>query len=255
MYNNVNILGVNISNVTIHDAIGNIKKYIKCGNKNYRIYTPNTDLIVKSIKDKNFRNILNNSDLNVADGMPLVWASMFFGTPIKEKVAGSDLFFKICKTASIEGYTIFLLGSLNDIALEAKKKLENLYPKIKIINAYSPSLGFEKNDCEVKEAIRLINESEPDILFVGFGSPKGEHFISKYSSEYKAKVSIGIGASIDFAAGVKKIPPQFLKKLGFAWLWRLCEEPKRLWRRYLIDDMKFFYYILRQKLGLKDFNK
>jgi len=249
MYKNVDILGINISSVTIHEAIENIKKYIKYGNKNYKVYTPNTDFIVRSVKDIKFKNILNNSDLNIADGMPLVWMSRLLGAPIKEKVAGSDLVFKLCKTASIEGYTIFLLGSLNNIALKAKKRLEAFYPQIKIVGAFSPSFGFDKNDSELKEIIKMINKSEPDILFVGLGSPKQEFFISKYSSEYKAKVSIGVGASIDFAAGVKKMPPQFLKKLGFAWLWRLCDEPKRLWRRYLIHDMKFFYYILLQKFS------
>lgn len=135
------------------------------------------------------------------------------------------------------------MGASEGVAAKAAEIIRARYKGINIVGTYSPPIGFENDIRENKEIIDSIKKSKADILFVAFGAPKQEKWICKYKDEYKVPVSIAVGATFDYIVGLKKMPPQFLKKLGFAWLWRLLEEPKRLWRRYLIDDMKFFYYI------------
>lgn len=248
---NVNILGISISNVNYSETLIKIENFLKSRDKYYAIFTPNTDFIIQAIKDKQFKNILNSADLLIPDGKPLVWASRFLGKPLKMKVSGSEVFFRICEKASTLGYKIFLMGAKDNVANKAKRNLEENYPGIKIVGTYSPPFGFEKNKKELHKIINMLLVSEADILIVGLGTPKQEKFIFSYKKNYRIPLSIGVGASIDFAAGTKKMPPRRIKKVGFAWLWRLLEEPKRLWKRYLIEDMKFFYYVFLQKISGK----
>lgn len=254
MYYKVNILDIPIANVSQDETILEIEKFVV--NNSYNdIFPTNVDMIVKSINDNSFKKVLKNAQLLVPDGMPLVWASKLLKRPLKEKVSGSNLFLRICELSAKKGYRLFFLGAAEGVAAKAAEIISAKYKGLNIVGTYSPSIGFENDIYEIKKIISLIKESKTDVLFVAFGAPKQEKWICKYKDEYKVPVSIAVGATFDYIVGLKKMPPQFLKKLGFAWLWRLCDEPKRLWRRYLIDDMKFFYYILQQKLGLKDFNK
>lgn len=249
-YIKCNILGVLINNLNIQDVLIMIFKKINIyTTKHFIIFTPNVDFLVNAYYNNYFKKVLNSSDICVPDGKPLIWASKFLGNPLKEKVAGSDLFFKLCDKSRLYGYKIFLLGSMDDIAFIAKNKLEHRFPGINIVGAYSPSYNFNNNHREINKIINMIMNAKPDILFVGVGSPKQEFFIHNYKDQYKVPISIGVGASIDFAAGVKKIPPTWMKNIGLAWLWRLFSDPKRLWKRYLIKDMKFFYYVFLQKIG------
>jgi N-acetylglucosaminyldiphosphoundecaprenol N-acetyl-beta-D-mannosaminyltransferase len=250
----IKILGINICNVTYEETIDFILKGIKNNIRPISIYTPNVDFLVKAIKNKDFKTILNNADLLVPDGKPLIWASRYQGNPLKGKIAGSTLFFKICKLAPTHQLKIFLLGSLEGVAIKAKSELEKDYPGITITGVYSPKYGFEKDPAEVKNILEILKASNSDILFVGLGAPKQEIFIANYKATYEIPVSIGIGASIDFAAKIKRMPPQWIKDMGFGWLWRLAEEPSRLWKRYLIDDMKFFYYVFLETKKLRDYN-
>jgi len=191
-----------------------------------------------------------DADLLVPDGMPLIWASKLLKRPLKEKIEGSDVFFNFCDLASLKGYRIFLMGAKEGVAKRAADKLEKKYNGLKIAGTYSPFFGFENNLQESKKMVKLLKESRADVLFVGLSEGKGEKWINDNKDKYEIPVSIQVGSSFDFAAGEKIMSPKFLKKIGFAWLWRLVQEPGRLWKRYLIHDMKFFYYI-----GLQLFTK
>lgn len=250
----VTMLGINICNVTYEETLDYVLNETKKGHHPISIFTPNVDFLVKSVKDQHFKEILNHAEMLVPDGKPLIWASYLTNSnPLKEKIAGSTLFFKICNLAPSNNLRIFLLGAPEGVAFKAKKELEKDYPGITITGTYSPKIGFEKNELEIQHIIKILKESNSDILFVGMGAPKQEYFISTYKSEYQIPVSIGVGASIDFAAKVKKMPPEWIKNMGFGWLWRLIEEPRRLWKRYLIEDMMFFYYLLLEKLKIRTF--
>jgi N-acetylglucosaminyldiphosphoundecaprenol N-acetyl-beta-D-mannosaminyltransferase len=189
--------------------------------------------------------------LVLPDGMPLLWAGRFLGTPLKAKISGSDLFPKLCGSAAQEGYRVFFLGGREDAALKAADELKRISPNLKVAGVYSPPFGFEKNEVEVENIIRMINKACPDILFVGLGSPKQEKFIFRFKDRLKVPVSIGIGVSFEFIAGMVKRAPVWMQYAGLEWFWRLLMEPKRLWKRYLIDNPVFFLLILKQKLGLQ----
>ncbi|WP_320040572.1 WecB/TagA/CpsF family glycosyltransferase [uncultured Desulfobacter sp.] len=241
----VKIANININSVTFNEAISRIEKLIEL-KKNAYIVTPNVDHIVKLQTDELFFDIYQSASLILCDGMPLIWASKVLGTPIIERVAGSDILPSLCYCASKKKYKIFLLGGPEKAGQKAKENIEKKYPGIQIVGTYSPPFGFE-NDININKLIvNKIKEAEPDILFVGLGAPKQEKWIYRFKDCYNVPVSIGVGVSIEFMAGMVKRAPVFMQQMGLEWLWRLIMEPHKLWKRYLIDDIKFFYLIYQQ---------
>lgn len=237
-------LNIEVDNFTMNEALESIEKLIldKCSSY---VVTPNVDHIVKIETDDEFKLIYNDADLILTDGMPLIWISKFFNTPIKEKVSGSDLFPKVCEMASKRGYSIFLLGAAEGVGEIAALNLKNKYKNIEIKGTLSPSYGFENNESEIKNIIKIIKDANPDILAVGLGAPKQEKFIYKYKDELNVPVSLAIGASIDFEAGNITRAPKFMQKVGLEWFYRLIKEPRRMFKRYMIDDMKIIPIIFR----------
>lgn len=244
---NVIISTIKIDNLTFGEAISSIQELIKNKIPSY-VVTPNIDHIMITLRDKEFKKIYESASLSLADGMPILWAAKFLKTPLKEKISGSDLFVKLCKIAAEKEYRLFFLGGKPGSASKAAELLGGRYPKIQIVGIYSPQFGFEQNEAENKKIVKMIKDSKPDILFVALGAPKQEKWIYKYKDEYNAPLSIGIGAAFEFFAGVVKRAPKWMQNAGLEWFWRLMMEPKRLWKRYLVDDMKFFWLIFKQKL-------
>lgn len=228
----IKFLNTEIDNLNMDEAIEAIDKLIVEKQNSY-VVTPNVDHILRLEDDKEFAEIYENASLRLTDGMPLVWISKMKHTPIKEKVSGSDMFPRVCELAAKKGYSVFLLGAAEGIAAKAAQNLQNKFPGLKIAGTYSPSYGFEKKEKEVNKIIKMINESKPDVLAVGLGSPKQEKFIYKYKDKLNVPVSLAIGASIDFEAGNKKRAPRFMQKAGLEWLYRLCKEPRRMFMRNL----------------------
>jgi len=239
----VEILGIKINNLSMQKAVEEIEKFIKEKSSKY-IVTPNLDHLVKLQKDSEFKKIYNEAHLVLCDGLPIVWISRILGMPLKERVAGSDLFIELCKVSAQKGYKLFFLGGRENASVKASEVLRRKYPGIRIVGIYSPPFGFEKNKEENEKIIKMIKEAKPDILFVGLGAPKQEKWIYAHYRELGVPVSIGIGASFEFAAGIIKRAPKFLQKIGLEWFWRILTEPKRLWRRYLVDDMRFLVKII-----------
>ncbi|MCK4946993.1 MAG: WecB/TagA/CpsF family glycosyltransferase [Candidatus Aureabacteria bacterium] len=245
MFDRVNICGVGIDNVSMPKAIEAVEDCIS-NKKNCMVSFLNVDVLIKA-QNEIFKIILTKSCLLLADGVPLLWAAKFLGTPLKEKISGSDLFPKLCEIAAEKGYKVFFLGGRAGAGLKTAEVLKNKHSKIQVAGVYSPPFGFEQDEVENKKIIRMIKEAKPDILFVGLGAPKQEKWIYKYKDEYQVPVSIGVGASFEFVSGFVKRAPVLMQKTGFEWFWRLMQEPKRLWKRYLVDDMKFFWLVLKQK--------
>jgi len=246
MKDRVNILGIDIHKVNMEETLKRIELFIKERKKSCSVFTPNVNMITRSIKDEKLKHSLIKADLLVPDGMPLIWVSKILNTPLEEKVEGTDIFFNFCRIASSKNYRIFLMGAKEGIAQKAAIRLKKKFKNLNIIGTYSPLFGFEKDKDESDKMIKMLKDSDADILFMGISEGKGEKWIHKNKDNYKIPVSIQVGASFDIAAGEKKITPVFIKNSGFSWLWRLIQEPRRLWRRYLVHDMKFFYYIVLQ---------
>lgn len=239
-------LNTKIDNLTMQEAVDKIDEMIKNGGYHYLV-TPNVDHIVKLEQDKELKKVYDNADLILTDGMPLIWISKLKKAPIREKVSGSDLFPKVCELAAKKNYSVFLLGAAEGVADMAAKNLMRKYNGLNIVGTYSPSYGFEKKEDEINYIIEIINNVKPDILAVGLGAPKQEIFIYKYKNKLRVPVSLAIGASIDFEAGNIKRAPKWMQKFGLEWFYRLCKEPKRMFKRYLVNDLKIFKIVWKYR--------
>ena len=242
------LAGVEIDNVSFDQALERIDQLVR-GPGPSLVVTPNVDHICQLQQNPRYQEIYARADLVLADGMPLIWASRFLGTPLGERVTGSDLFPRICGLAARRGYRVYLLGGLGGVAEKAKAVLEERYPGLEITGTYSPPFGFEHDPEEMAGIVERIAKASPQILFVGLGAPKQEFFIAETMDTLRIPVSMGVGASFDFVAGTMKRAPGFMRRWGLEWLFRLLQEPGRLFHRYLIRDMGFFRLILKQRLG------
>lgn len=226
-----------IDNLTMSETLNEIDKLIQKKNCSY-VVTPNVDHIVRLEKDVELQKVYKNASLILTDGKPLIWISKWYKTPIKEKISGSDLFPKVCELAANKNYTMYLLGAAEGVADIAAKNLMKKYPGLNVVGTYSPPFGFEKNEQEMNKIKTQIQEVHPDILIVGLGCPKQEKFMYYHCKELGVPISFGLGASIDFEAGNIKRAPKWMSNHGLEWLYRFSKEPKRLFKRYFVDDLK-----------------
>lgn len=226
-----------IDNLTMSETLNEIDKLIQKKKCSY-VVTPNVDHIVRLEKDEELQKVYKNASLVLTDGKPLIWISKWYKTPIKEKISGSDLFLRVCQLAANKNYTIYLLGAAEGVADTAARNLMKKYPGLNIVGTYSPPFGFEKNEQEMNKIKTQIQDVHPDILIVGLGCPKQEKFMYYHCKELGVPISFGLGASIDFEAGNIKRAPKWMSNHGLEWLYRFSKEPKRLFKRYFVDDIK-----------------
>ncbi len=218
----INILGVRIDRLTLDQAEQKIWDFLN-HDKLHMVFTPNSEMIMAAREDEELKWVLNEGDMNTADGIGVVYASRILGKPLRERVAGFDLAKRLLEPLPQKGYSLYLLGGAPGVAETAKQKLENQYPGIKIVGTQH---GYFKKD-EDEQVIRQINEVAPDILFVCLGMSKQEKWIYNNRDKLRAKVCMGIGGSLDVFAGKAKRAPGIYQKLGLEWFYRLIKEPKR----------------------------
>ena len=247
----IQFLNIYVDNLTMEEAVDEIDQMIATDRKGY-IVTPNMDGIVILEEDEMFQKAYDEAALVLTDGKPLIWISHLLRAPIKEKVSGSDLFPELCGRAAEKGYTIFILGAEEGVAPKAIANMKKKYPDIRFCGYYSPPYGFEKKTDELKKTIDRINEAKPDILAVALGAPKGEKFLYQVRDRINAKISLQIGATIDFMAGKVKRAPKWMSDMGFEWLFRIMQEPKRLLKRYVRDAVKIIPIIIKYAKQTKE---
>lgn len=233
----IKFMNTDIDNLTMAETLNEIDKLIQKKNCSY-VVTPNVDHIVRLEKDEELQKVYKNASLILTDGTPLIWISKWYKTPIKEKISGSDLFPRVCQLAANKNYTMYLLGAAEGVADTAARNLMKKYPGLNIVGTYSPPFGFEKNEQEMNKIKTQIQDVHPDILIVGLGCPKQEKFMYYHCKELGVPISFGLGASIDFEAGNIKRAPKWMSNHGLEWLYRFSKEPKRLFKRYFVDDLK-----------------
>lgn len=233
----IKFMNTDIDNLTMAETSNEIDKLIQKKNCSY-VVTPNVDHIVRLEKDEELQKVYKNASLILTDGKPLIWISKWYKTPIKEKISGSDLFPNVCELAANKNYTMYLLGAAEGVADTAAKNLMKKYPGLNVVGTYSPPFGFEKNEQEMNKIKTQIQAVHPDILIVGLGCPKQEKFMYYHCKELGVPISFGLGASIDFEAGNIKRAPKWMSNHGLEWLYRFSKEPKRLFKRYFVDDLK-----------------
>jgi N-acetylglucosaminyldiphosphoundecaprenol N-acetyl-beta-D-mannosaminyltransferase len=224
------ILGIPFDNITTGNAVEAIEKMVASGKPHY-LATANVDFLLQAKADVELRRILINADLVLCDGTPLVWASRLLGNPLPERVAGSDLVPLLIRIAEKKKYRVFFLGGSPESTETAVANLRQKHPNLEIAGHYSPPFAplFEMNHEKIK---RRIQQAKPDLLFVSFGCPKQEKWISMHYRTLGVPVSVGVGATIDFLAGKMKRAPKWMQRTGTEWLFRVAQEPRRLLRRY-----------------------
>lgn len=242
----VEMLGASFDALTLAQTLDLLVNYAR-GNRHVHVITANVDHVVRLSRSEELRALYAAADLVVADGMPLIWASKLLGCPLPERVAGSDLFPRLCERAAEQGLSVYFLGGASGAAQRAAEVLVARHPLLRIAGLYCPPFGFESDPCECERIVGQIQSAAPDILFVGLGSPKQETWIHFNRARCGAKLCMGIGIAFSFLAGDVKRAPKWMQNLGLEWLHRVCQEPARLWRRYFIDDLAFFVLVMRAR--------
>lgn len=242
----INICGVNFNNISAEELKDAIEERLSGDSHNYFIVTPNVDFVVRANSNVGFRDIVNKADLSLCDSAIIKMASLFLGKKIQEKVTGSDLLRIICSNPKREN-NCFILGGKQDVAKISAERLKKNYPNTKIAGFHHGYFEEERD----RKIIDLINTSNADILIIGMGSPKQELWVDENRKFLKVKIIMCVGGIVDLLAGKVKRAPVWMQRNSLEWFWRLIQEPKRLWKRYLIDDMKFFSLVLKEKIKIK----
>ncbi|MGB9598175.1 MAG: WecB/TagA/CpsF family glycosyltransferase, partial [Candidatus Poribacteria bacterium] len=197
-------------------------------------------------------NIVNSADIATPDGMSIVLASKMLGHREVKQVTGTDLMLAFSELSSEKGYTHFYYGGTAGVPEILAEKMIERFPKLKIVGTYSPPFRT-LTEVEDKAVIEMINSTKPDVVWIGLGMPKQELWIGDHFGLIDAPIMIGVGAAFDFISGRKKRAPKWMQRVGLEWLYRLLQEPKRLWRRNLYHPV-FFFNLFLQILGLKKFS-
>ena len=242
------VCGVPVARMDFQDLCVAIGERIRQRTPGF-VVTPNVDHVCLFHRRADIRAAYREAFLALPDGIPLLWAARIVGRPLKEKLSGSDLVPALSEWAAQEGCSVFCFGATEGVAEKAAQKLQERYPGLKVAGVYSPPLGFERDPAENRRAIDAIRNARPDICFVALGCPKQELWLLEHYEDIGVPVSLGIGAGLDFVAGKVRRAPRRLQRIGLEWVWRLFQEPRRLWRRYLVEDALFFSLVWRDFWG------
>ncbi len=246
----IKFMNTEIDNLTMKEALEEIERLVNDDACSY-VVTPNVDHIVQLEKGGELSDVYKEADLILTDGKPLIWISKWYNTPIKEKISGSDLFPLLCEMSAQKGFRMFFLGAAEGVAAKAADNLKARFPGLEIVGTYSPPFGFEKDEAEIERIVKLVREAKPHILIVGLGCPKQELFIYHYRKALGVPVSLGLGASLDFEAGNVKRAPSWMADHGLEWLYRITQDPKRMAKRYLVNDRIIIRLAIKYKKEAK----
>ena len=236
------ILDSKISALSFSQTIQVIEDWIRQKKSEY-VCVCNTHSLVTASNEIFFKNVLEQAGICTPDGMPLVWALKLNGFKQQDRVDGPNLMLKLCELSSKKGYKIFLYGNKQETLDKLENKLTSMYEGLQIVGKYSPPFR-ELTKEELIEIRKIINSSNPDLIFVSLGCPKQEIWMYNNREHIKG-IMLGVGAAFDFITGDLKRPPLFIQKLGLEWLFRLISEPRRLWKRYAYNNTMFIYKFLK----------
>lgn len=233
--NRVELGGVLVDQINLVAALDRIHQFVESGQP-HQVVTVNLDFLSISARNPDFRTTLNTADLAVADGMPLVWLSRLRGQPLPERVAGVELVIESCRLAAQLDRGVFLLGGGPGVAQAASRRLQTMYPGLRIAGTYSPPVG-PLGPRENQRIVDVIRDSGADFLFVALGAPRQDLWIREHQSQLQMPVAMGVGCVLDLLAGTVSRAPLWMQRTGLEWAFRLSHEPQRLWHRYLVNDL------------------
>lgn len=243
MSERITMMGCQIDNLSMEDTLQKIEGFIHSGLPHQHVVV-NVDKLVKAERDPELRRIINECALINVDGMPVVWASRLLGKPLKERVAGVDLFEALMARSAQKGWRVFLLGAREEVVSGVKHNYELKYPGL-VVAGYRNGYWRPEEEAGV---VRQIQEAQADLLFVAISSPKKEQFLGQYQAQMKVPFAMGVGGTFDVAVGRVKRAPRWMQQAGLEWFYRFLQEPRRMFRRYFIEDMAFIRLLLKEAI-------
>ncbi|NCT83626.1 MAG: WecB/TagA/CpsF family glycosyltransferase [Comamonadaceae bacterium] len=237
-------MGCHVDNLSMEETLQVIDGFIRSGRPHQHVVV-NVDKIVKAQHDEELRRIINDCALINADGMPVVWASRWLGKPLKERVAGVDLFEALMGRAAQTGWRVYLLGARDEVVQGVKRLYERKYPGLTVAGARDGYWPAGEDEAVAQQ----IAAARPDILFVAISSPRKEQFLGRYQAMMKVPFAMGVGGTFDVAVGRVKRAPVWMQRSGLEWFYRFLQEPRRMFRRYFIEDMAFLGLLWREWRG------
>ncbi len=238
----VRLFGIDIDVLDMRGTVERIMSWVQNDARECKfVVTPNVDHVLLLQKNEALRQAYRDASLVVADGFPVVVASKWLGSPLPERVAGSELVPHLFDQFEErdERTSVYILGAMPGVAVKAARTIDKNWPKIKVVGTYSPPFGFQDNEEECESILRRIRKAKPDVVIFGVGAPKQEIWTQRFHEQIDAKVLLCIGATIDFLAGEKPQAPVWMRRCGLEWLHRCASEPKRLSKRYLTNARMF----------------
>jgi N-acetylglucosaminyldiphosphoundecaprenol N-acetyl-beta-D-mannosaminyltransferase len=245
----VNVLGVGISPINMREALDRIDGWITRREPHY-VCVCTVHTVMQCRRSERLRSVVNASGMNTPDGMPLVWLSRMAGNAGVSRVYGPDLMLAVMERSKQAGYRHFFYGGRPGVVERLRERFAQRFPWVQVVGSLTPPFASVEG-LATQEAAALIDQTRPDLVWVGISTPKQELWMSLMRSRLSAPVLIGVGAAFDFHAGSVAQAPRWMQQAGLEWFFRLLREPRRLWRRYLVDNPWFLFELLRQKLGLK----
>ena len=244
-----NVLGVGVHAVNLNQAAELIKDAVNANRRGYVCVT-GIHGVMEAQRNPAFKAALDGAMLVVPDGVPTVWVGKFQGHGEMARVFGPDLMKEICRRSIVAGHTHFLYGGKPGVAEKLKENLENGFPGIRIVGTYTPPFR-PLSAVETAHLESQVLELKPDFFWVGLSTPKQEHFMAQCYGSLDCKIMLGVGAAFDIHTGKVKDAPDWIKRSGLQWFHRLCQEPSRLWRRYLVNNSGFLLRIAFQLSGIR----
>lgn len=244
------VLGIRVDAVQIPDVIAEVETWIALRSKCRFIAVTGMHGITEAQHDSEFKMVLNSADMVVPDGMPLVWLARLYGHGLKRRVYGPELMLSFFEHTDHKGYRHFFYGGTLAVVELLTQKLRGRFNGFKIAGIHSPPfrpLTLEED----QQVVSDINQSKADVLWVGLSTPKQELWMHSHRGRLNVPVLIGVGAAFDINSGRKKQAPEWIREHGFEWLFRLLQEPRRLWHRYIVYGSQFIFYVVLELLGLR----
>ncbi len=247
------LLGVRVDAVQIPDVIAQMEHWIAAKNGSHFIAVTTMHGLTEAHYDSTFKDILNAANLVVPDGMPLVWLGRLRGLSLPRRVYGPELMLTFCHQTAQKGYRHFFYGGAPGVPQRLAEALHRQFPALCVAGSYSPPFRplTEEEDANIVE---LISRAAPDVLWVGLSELKQDRWMYEYRNRLNVPVLVGVGAAFDIHAGRAKQAPRWMREHGLEWFFRLVQEPRRLWRRYLVYGSKFAFLVTMEVIGIKKTN-